>query len=99
MLLDFLIGLAIAFGLFALMYAIKSWLLSPVPRGGNMRISTVIAVHGSAPELETTVKALRWLRTSGKLDAEIVLRDCGMDGETAAVAEKLAGDGLVKLIF
>lgn len=99
MLIDILIGFAVALGLFVLMQAVKTAFLSPVPKGKNMRLSTVIAVNGSAPELENTVKALVWLRQSGRLDTDIVLRDCGMDADTAAVAEKLTQEGSIKLIY
>lgn len=99
MLINALIGFLAAVGIFCLMQSVKKAVFSPVPKGGNMRLSTVIAVHGSAPELESTVKALLWLRESGRLDAEIVLRNCGMDADTAEVAEKLAREGSAKLIF
>lgn len=99
MFMDFLIGFVIAAALFALLHYLKTRLLSPVPKGRNMRFSLVIAVNGAAPELENTVKALGWLRQSGKLDTEIVLRDCGMDDNTAAVAAKLAREGEVRIII
>lgn len=99
MIYNFLIAFLISLCIFGLMQWAKNRLLGSVPRGRNIRLSTVIIVSGSAPELENTVKALVWLRQSGRLDAEIVLRNCGMDEETASVAEKLARRGDVKLIF
>ena len=86
MLLEFIIAFAAAFAIYLLIYGVKTRLLSPVPKGQNMLISTVIAVNGPATELENTVKAVEWLRISGRLDTEIVVRNCGMDPETAAVA-------------
>lgn len=99
MFINAVIGFLAALGIFCILQWLKKALLCPVPRGGNMRLSTVIAVQGSAPELEATVKALRCLRDGGVLEAEIVLRDCGMDEETALMAEKLAREDGLKLII
>ena len=98
MLFDFVVGFIIAAGVFALLHRAKAKLLSAIAVGDNMRISTVIELRGPAPELENTVRSLRFLRDSGKLSGEICIRDMGADGETAAVAAALARMGHVRMI-
>lgn len=99
MIIDFLIAFAAALCLFVLLQYVKDRLLSFVPKADNITLRTVVSVSGPAPELEATVRAIRWLHQSGRLRTEIVLRNCGMDAETALIAEKLAQRGDVKLIF
>lgn len=98
MLLDFIIGFIIAAAVFALLRRAKAKLLSPVPVGRNMRVSTVVELRGPAPELEAAVRSLDFLRESGRLSGEICIRDLGADSETAAVAAALARTGHVRMI-
>lgn len=98
MILDCMIAFVAAGALYFIMQRLKSWLYKAASGGGNVRLSTVLSVHGAAPELEYRVKSLENLRESGRIDGDIILRDCGMDPETAAIAEKLAETGRVKLI-
>jgi len=99
MVLDFIVAFFAAWGLFSLMEWVKTRLLSVCKMGKNIRLSTVISVSGSSVELEQTVKSLEHLRASGRLDGEIIIRNCGMDDDTAAVAEKMAESGRVRLII
>lgn len=98
MFLDFVIAFFVACALYFLMQRLKAWLYKAASGSGNIRFCTVLSVHGSAPELEYRVKSLEYLRESGKIDGDIILRDCGMDGDTAVLAERMAESGRVKLI-
>ncbi len=98
MLLNAIIGLFAAVGLFFLLQLIKQTVYRPVPVGENTRISVVLNVSGCAEELEQSVKALRWLLENGGVDADLIIRNCGMDDETALVARKLSETGGIKLI-
>ncbi|MCD8255547.1 MAG: hypothetical protein LUC36_08430 [Oscillospiraceae bacterium] len=73
-------------------------LLLPVRSGAGEKISVVVSVTGSAPELENTVRGLLWLRGNGTLRAEIVVRDCGMDSAAKSAAEIMARSGKISLI-
>ena len=95
---DILVSFAAAYCIFSLLRWLKERLLFPLPKGDNMTVSAVVEVRGNAPQLESTVRGLCHLRREGKLPAGIVVKDCGMDSETASVAEKLAREGGIKLI-
>ena len=99
MIFEFLIGFCIAFCIYLMLHSLKSRLMRPLRSSERMRISTVLALRGSVPELEHTVRSIVWLRKSGRLDTEIVLRDCGMDEETGLVAQKLCENFGIKLIY
>lgn len=58
--------------------------------GDEKKISVVVAVNGSAPQLESTVSTLLWMRRNGDLPARILLVDDGMDLDTAFAARLLA---------
>lgn len=98
MFLNVLLSLAIAIGIFALIWLLRGIVLTPVPRGKNMAMKVVIDVSGEAFELENTVDALLWLRNNGTLDAEIEVRDSGMGEETAKIAQLLKRSGIIEII-
>ena len=98
MLTDFLLAFAASLCIFLCMQGVKRRLLLPAVTGGNLRVAFLVEVSGAAPELENTVKALLRLRDEIR-GAEIIIKDCGSDAETAAVAQHLAQMHGIKLIF
>ena len=97
MLLELIIAAAVAIGAFCLIWLLRGIVLTPVPSGRNLKISVIIDAQGDAPELESTVNALCWLRKNGTLRAGIVVRDKGMSEETARMAKLLARSGTIEL--
>ena len=65
-------------------------LLTPVRSGRDTRITLVVQARGDAPELENLLRGALWLRESGTAAADILLVDCGLTEEAAALAERLA---------
>ena len=65
-------------------------LLTPVRSGRDTRITLVVQARGDAPELENLLRGIQWLRESGTLMADVLLVDCGLTEEAAALAERLA---------
>lgn len=98
MLLHFLAAAVITVLLFLLCWLLRGVMLTPVKTGSNTSLKICLSVTGAEPMLEQTVDSVLWLMENGTLSAEIVLLDCGMDAETAAVAEALARRGAVKII-
>ena len=98
MLLKLLFAFAAAAALMTLLWLLRGVMLTPVRAGANERLSVVITVTGSAPELENTVDALLWLSQNGTLRAQVLVRDAGMEEETRRAAELLERRGVVKLI-
>lgn len=85
-LLQFLAVLLAAFGLVSLGWLILGALLLPGVCAGRM----VVTAQGGADGLEQTVKAVLWLRRTGLWRGEVVIEDCGLDGDGAALARTLA---------
>lgn len=81
------------------LWMLRGRMLTPVRLGKNQRLSLVLTVSGRAEELENTVESLGWLIDNGTLHADIVVRDAGMDQETAAAAELLQRRGVIKIIY
>ena len=60
------------------------WLLLGLflcPLGADGSVSVTIRLHGDAAGLEHSLRALRWLRQSGLLQAEVHLEDEGLTPE------------------
>lgn len=92
MLFKIILSVAVAAALIIFFWYLRGILLTPVPLGRNMSISTVVSISGSSPELEATADGLLWLIRNGTLPVYIMLVDAGMDEETRTVAENLARD-------
>ena len=73
-----------------LLWMLSGALLTPVHSGRDTRITLVVQAHGDAPELENLLRGTLWLRDSGTAAADILLVDCGLTEEAAALAERLA---------
>ena len=98
MLLQFFAAAAITVLLFLLCWLLRGVMLTPVKIGSNTNLKIFLDVTGTEPMLEQTVDSILWLMANGTVSGEIVLRDCGMDAKTAAVADALARRGAVKII-
>ena len=55
--------------------------------GENTALSVVVDANNDAPELETLLKDLLWLRNNQFLRAEITVRDLGLTAEAKALAQ------------
>lgn len=73
-----------------LLWMLGCALLTPVRSGRDTRITLVVQARGDAPELENLLRGALWLRESGTAAADILLVDCGLTEEAAALAERLA---------
>lgn len=83
---QFLAILLAAFGLVSLGWLALGALLLP----GRCAARFVVSARGGGEGLEQTVKSLLWLRYTGLWRGEIVIEDCGLDEEGAALARTLA---------
>ena len=83
---QFLAILLAAFGLVSLGWLTLGALLLP----GRYAARFTVPARGGGEGLEQTVKGLLWLRRSGLWRGEIVIEDCGLDGDGAALARALA---------
>ena len=81
-----LAALLAAFGLVGLGWLALGALLLP----GVCPARMVVDAQGDGGGLEQTVKGLLWLRRSGLWRGEVVIEDCGLDGDGAALARALA---------
>lgn len=82
------IGIATA-AAFVLSY-VYDRLLMPVRPGKGETLKLELHVSGDAPRLEATVRGLEYMRSSGKLPAELTVVDAGMSGEAMENARMLA---------
>ena len=76
-----------AFGLVSLGWLALGALLLP----GRCDARLTVSARDGGEGLEQTVKGLLWLRRSGLWRGELVIEDCGLDRDGAALARALAG--------
>ena len=84
--IQFFLILLVALGLVSLGWLALGALLLP----GCCAVRRVVPARGGGEGLEQTVKGLLWLRHTGLWRGEIVIEDCGLDGDGAALARALA---------
>ena len=84
--LPFFAILLAAFGLVSLGWLALGALLLP----GRCAVRLVIPARDRGEGLEQTVKGLLWLRHMGLWQGGIVIEDCGLDEDGAALARTLA---------
>ena len=94
MLLSFIIAFFSAAGIYFVFHSIKQVLLKRLNTSEGIRVDTLVSVSGEAKGLEMLVRRLNSREAGG----EIYLRCLDADEETALMAEKLAREGLVKII-
>ena len=98
MLYELLIVLLICAILLVVFYMVKELLVLPVQINEDTRLTMVIHASGTGKNLEQTVGGLLWLRNSGKVKFELVLRDEGLTEEGRRLATLLARkDGAITL--
>ena len=90
--LQFLAVLLAAFGLVCLGWLAVGALLLP----GVCPARMVVDAKGSGDGLEQTVKALLWLRRTGLWCGDVVIEDCGLNREGAALAQALGAQNGVE---
>ena len=85
--IQFIAILPAAFGLVSLCWLALGALLLP----GRCGVRLTVSARGGGEGLEQTVRGLLWLRRTGLLRGEIIIEDCGLDGNGLALARTLAG--------
>ena len=85
-LLQFFAVLLAAFGLVSLGWLLLGLALLP----GGCAARMVVYAEGDGGGLEQAVKGVLWLRRTGLWRGEVVIEDCGLDGDGAALARTLA---------
>lgn len=90
--LQFLAVLLAAFGLVCLGWLAVGALLLP----GVCPARMVVDAQGDGGGLEQTVKALLWLRRTGLWWGDVVIEDCGLNREGAALAQALGAQNGVE---
>lgn len=90
MLVDFIVGLAIAAILLIMLWALKGLLLTPISSGENTCISIELRVRDSEPKLEQTIKGFVWLRDNGTLKANLCIDTHDADAAAKHIAEAYA---------
>lgn len=73
-----------------LLWMLSGALLTPVRSSQDAWLTLVIRVCGDAPELEQLLRGIRWLRESGTLVADVLLINCGLTDDAAALCERAA---------
>ena len=66
--------------------------------GENTALSVVVDAKNNAPELETLLKDLLWLRNNQFLRAEITVRDLGLTAEDKALAKAICRSEHIRFI-
>lgn len=75
--LTVLLALGTAFGLCMFIWLFYGWLLLPVEGQKTTRI--LVSASGDGTEAERTIRALRWLISSGLMRAQIQIIDAGLN--------------------
>ena len=81
-----------AFGLVSLGWLALGALLLP----GCCAARFTVSAQDGGEGLEQTVRGLLWLRRTGLWRGEVVIEDCGLDEDGAALARMLAGKSGVR---
>ena len=89
---QFLAVLLAAFGLVSLGWLALGALLLP----GVCPARMVVDAQGGGEGLEQSVKALLWLRRTGLWWGDVVIEDCGLNREGAALAQALGAQNGVE---
>lgn len=92
MLIDIIVGIALAAVILLLLWALRGVMLLPVSCGGNTKMRIELAVSGEEPELQHTLEGLIWLRDNGTLKADVDVIISGIDNDTRHVAQSYAAD-------
>lgn len=83
-------GFAAAAVLWLIIWSVKGLLLTPVRLGRNTDAELILSICGAEPTIEYTLRSLIWLRESGTLRAEIVIKTENIDEETRSVLRRFA---------
>ncbi len=94
---SFIYALLLALLLGFLLLLLKHRLHAAAP-GANTRLQVVVEAYGAAPELETQLKDLLWMRNNHILRAEIIVRDLGLTPEASALAQNLCRSEHIRFI-
>ena len=87
---EILAALALSLSFLLLIWAVKGFLLRPSVSGRSSKITVLITADVCTKDLEREVTSLRWLREDGRLNADILIVDSGMEYETAEIALALS---------
>lgn len=87
---NYLLGFFAALALILIFWAVKGFALTPVRNCNGIEVSIKIRVSGSEPELEKTLRGLRWLRDNNSLRADVIVDLTGADESSRQIARSFA---------
>ena len=87
--IEIITACALSLSFLLLIWTIKGILLRSAVCGKCSEITVVIMVDEKTKNLEQEIAGLSYLREDGKLRADILIVDVGMDSQTAEIAESL----------
>lgn len=88
--IEILTAFALSLSFVLLIWTVKGFLLRPNACGKGSKITVLITADVCTKNLEREVTNLRWLREDGRLNADILIVDAGMEYETAEIALSLS---------
>ena len=87
--IEIITALLLSLSFLLLVWTVKGFLLRSALCGAGSNITIVVKTGEKTKDLERKIAALRWLREDGRLQADILIVDMGMDEETASLAESI----------
>ncbi len=84
------VGFAAAAVLWLIIWSVKGLLLTPVRLGSSTDAELVLRIRGAEPVTEYTLRSLIWLRESGTLRVDIIIKTENIDDETRSVLRRFA---------
>ncbi len=87
--IDIIAAFVLSLTFLMLTWAIRGYLLRPALSKGS-KVTIVLTADGDTSELESKIAGLCWLNDDRKLNADILIVDMGMNGQTASVADCLS---------
>lgn len=85
-LLQIILAFFISLAFILVIWTVKGYLLKPVSFGKGSKLTLLISADGSSENLEREVSSLHRLIEEGRLCADILIVDVGMNRETAELA-------------
>ncbi len=86
---EIMAAFAFSLSFLLLIWAIKGFLLRPAVCGKGSKITIVITADNKSKNLEQEIAGLNYLKEDGKLRADILIVNMGMDDQTEEIARSL----------
>lgn len=87
--IDIIAAFTLSITFLLLTWSIRGYLLRPTLRKSS-KVTIVLTADGETKELENQIAGLCWLKQDGRLIADILIVDMGMNAETAQIAQSLS---------